>query len=31
VIHAVERARLVEVDELGQSPRGKTGFGSTGR
>ncbi|MEA3020580.1 MAG: dUTP pyrophosphatase [Actinomycetota bacterium] len=31
VIQAVEHARLVEVDELGQSPRGKTGFGSTGR
>lgn len=31
VIQRVERAELVVVDELGDSPRGKTGFGSTGR
>jgi dUTP pyrophosphatase len=31
VIQRVERAELVEVDELGDSPRGKGGFGSTGR
>lgn len=31
VIQRVEHAALVEVDELGDSPRGKTGFGSTGR
>jgi dUTP pyrophosphatase len=31
VIQRVERAELVAVDELGESPRGKTGFGSTGR
>jgi dUTP pyrophosphatase len=31
VIQRVERADIVVVDELGDSPRGKTGFGSTGR
>lgn len=31
VIQRVEHAHLVEVDELGPSPRGKTGFGSTGQ
>ena len=31
VIQRVERADLVVVDVLGESPRGKTGFGSTGR
>jgi dUTP pyrophosphatase len=31
VVQRVERAVLVEVDDLGESPRGKTGFGSTGR
>jgi dUTP pyrophosphatase len=31
VIQRVERADLVVVDELGDSSRGKTGFGSTGR
>jgi dUTP pyrophosphatase len=31
VIQRVERAELVVVDELGDSSRGKTGFGSTGR
>ena len=31
VIQRVEHMTLVEVDELGDSPRGKTGFGSTGR
>jgi dUTP pyrophosphatase len=31
VLQRVERAELLVVDELGDSPRGKTGFGSTGR
>jgi dUTP pyrophosphatase len=31
VIQEVVRANLVVVNELGDSPRGKTGFGSTGR
>jgi dUTP pyrophosphatase len=31
VIQRVERAELVVVDDLGDSSRGKTGFGSTGR
>jgi dUTP pyrophosphatase len=31
VVQRVERAVLAEVDDLGESPRGKTGFGSTGR
>ena len=31
VIQEVVRANLVIVHELGDSPRGKTGFGSTGR
>lgn len=31
VLQRVEAAQLVVVDELGESPRGKTGFGSTGR
>ena len=31
VIQEVVRANLVIVDELGDSSRGKTGFGSTGR
>jgi dUTP pyrophosphatase len=31
VVQRVERVTLVEVDDLGASPRGKTGFGSTGR
>lgn len=31
VLQRVETAQLVVVDELGESPRGKTGFGSTGR
>ncbi len=31
VLQRVERATFVVVDELGESPRGKTGFGSTGR
>ena len=31
VLQRVEEAKLVVVDELGESPRGKTGFGSTGR
>lgn len=30
VVQRVEAAELVEVDELGPSPRGKGGFGSTG-
>jgi dUTP pyrophosphatase len=31
VLQRVERADFVVVDELGESTRGKTGFGSTGR
>lgn len=31
VVQAVERAEIVEVDELPQSQRGEGGFGSTGR
>jgi dUTP pyrophosphatase len=31
VLQRVERADFVVVDVLGESPRGKTGFGSTGR
>ena len=31
VLQRVERASFVVVDELGDSPRGKTGFGSSGR
>ena len=31
VLQRVERATFVLVDDLGDSPRGKTGFGSTGR
>jgi dUTP pyrophosphatase len=31
VLQRVEQADFVVVDELGPSPRGKTGFGSTGR
>jgi dUTP pyrophosphatase len=31
VLQRVERADFVVVDALGDSPRGKTGFGSTGR
>ena len=31
VLQRVEAAELLVVDELGPSPRGKTGFGSTGR
>ena len=31
VLQRVERAEISVVDELGDSPRGKTGFGSTGR
>ena len=31
VLQRVEEAQLVVVDALGDSPRGKTGFGSTGR
>ncbi len=31
VIQRVEHARFVEVDDLGASPRGTGGFGSTGR
>ena len=31
VLQRVEHATFVEVDALGESPRGKTGFGSTGR
>jgi dUTP pyrophosphatase len=31
VIQRVEHASFVEVDDLGESSRGKTGFGSTGR
>jgi dUTP pyrophosphatase len=31
VLQRVERATFIEVDVLGESPRGKTGFGSTGR
>ena len=31
VLQRVERAAFVLVDELGESSRGKTGFGSTGR
>ena len=31
VLQQVEQATFVVVDELGDSPRGKTGFGSTGR
>jgi dUTP pyrophosphatase len=31
VVQRVEHVQLVVVDDLGASPRGKTGFGSTGR
>lgn len=31
VLQRVERADFVVVEQLGDSPRGKTGFGSTGR
>lgn len=31
VVQRVERAELVVMDDLGDSRRGKTGFGSTGR
>lgn len=31
VLQRVERAEISVVDELGDSPRGSTGFGSTGR
>lgn len=31
VIQAVEHVSFVEVDDLGESPRGEGGFGSTGR